>query len=141
ASAEQLADELRRYLHGEPLIHTRPVGTAERLWRWCRRNRGLAMATGFAAAALVAVTALSVFFAIYVSGASVRLSEEQELTEAALQKSKRLTARLEFERGWSLCAQGDVLRGLHWLARSLRSAPANADALQHAIRVNLALRS
>jgi serine/threonine protein kinase len=38
-AARGLAEDLRRYLHGEP-IHARPVSVGERLWKWTRRHPG-----------------------------------------------------------------------------------------------------
>jgi tetratricopeptide (TPR) repeat protein/predicted Ser/Thr protein kinase len=55
--ATLLADDLRRYLDGMPIV-ARPVGRPERLWRWCRRNPLLAGATAVASLLLVA-TALA----------------------------------------------------------------------------------
>jgi hypothetical protein len=51
-SAAALADDLRRFLAGEP-ITARPINTAERLWKWAGRHRGLAAASATASAALV----------------------------------------------------------------------------------------
>jgi len=51
-TAQELADELGRVLHHEP-IRARPITQPEKLWRWCRRKPALATALGLALAALV----------------------------------------------------------------------------------------
>jgi WD40 repeat protein/serine/threonine protein kinase len=45
ASALDLADDLARFLAGEP-TRARPAGPLGRTWRWCRRNPTLATLTG-----------------------------------------------------------------------------------------------
>jgi eukaryotic-like serine/threonine-protein kinase len=52
ASAQLLADELGRFLNGQPVL-ARPLGTTGKVWRWCRRKPALATALG--AVVLVAV--------------------------------------------------------------------------------------
>lgn len=52
-TAQELADELDRFLREEP-IRARPVSTFEKGWRWCRRKPALAGAIGLAITALIA---------------------------------------------------------------------------------------
>jgi tRNA A-37 threonylcarbamoyl transferase component Bud32 len=76
ATARELADDLRRWLAGEP-IRARPVGRAERLWRWCRRNP-------VPAGLLVAVSLGSAFGFWHLSSLSKRLVQERALESAAM---------------------------------------------------------
>jgi WD40 repeat protein len=55
-SAEALADDLERWLHGEP-IRARRAPAARRVWKWCRRNPAWTAFLGVLGASLVALSA------------------------------------------------------------------------------------
>src|SRR5262249_41100613 len=59
ASAADLADDLQRYLDGEP-IRARRVGPLERAWKWARRRPGWAAVIGGSALAVLLSFALVV---------------------------------------------------------------------------------
>lgn len=99
-TAKELADELQRYLAGQP-IHARRIGVIGRGWRWVRRKPTVA-----ALAASVLVLAVAISFAVMVSRSALetrQLTElnqqfdrglrNLELTEASLAEAEALAAR------------------------------------------------
>jgi WD40 repeat protein/serine/threonine protein kinase len=136
-SALTLAQDLRRFLDGEP-ITARPVAMVERLWRWCRRKPAMAAALGLAAALLMIVAVGSTAFALYQIHVNAVLGQAQGQTQAALHDSQHRLATLAFERGLSLCERGEVGPGMHWLVRALNLTPADDHELDRVIRLNLA---
>jgi serine/threonine protein kinase len=73
----EMADDLHRWLQGEP-IQARPVSRTERLWRWCRRNP---LAVGL----LLAVTLGSALGLWHLVRLSDQLVEQSALESAAQQ--------------------------------------------------------
>jgi tetratricopeptide (TPR) repeat protein len=104
ASALALADDLQRYLAGEPL-QARPVGPLGRAGRWCRRNPALAAAAGLATVALAAAVVVSCLYAVAESRHAARLAEEEAQLQRALgaaqqnaREAQQQTAEAERER-------------------------------------------
>ncbi|MEO5618750.1 MAG: WD40 repeat domain-containing serine/threonine-protein kinase, partial [Candidatus Eisenbacteria bacterium] len=96
ASAAALADDLRRWLDGRPIL-ARPANSAERLWQWAARNPAPAALTAALLAALV-ILGFSIVresranaAALLVSRDAERASRETEA--AALLAEARATRR------------------------------------------------
>jgi serine/threonine-protein kinase len=65
-SAEQLAEELERWLQGKPIL-ARPAGRWERAAKWVKRNPVVAGSLAAVVVVLVAGTAVSVGFAVHAT--------------------------------------------------------------------------
>ena len=125
ASAAALAEDLNRWLAGEP-IAARPVGNAARLWMWCRRNPVLSGAARLVAASLLVVAVLSLLYASQqtrhanaqaeatkkISGLAKKLAKESQDLKTSLDDSNHRLAMLYFERA----------RAARWKATKLASA-------------------
>jgi WD40 repeat protein/serine/threonine protein kinase len=153
ATAEELADDLRRFLAGET-IRARPAGAVERLWRWRQRNPVVANLAAGLLLALVAGIAVSSTLA-FIARDQAKTAEEKSNLAAA---NARLFARRAYvsdlrliPAAWEASQVGRVrelldaqqpqntndvdLRGFEWyywdrLSHSpLRTVPGRARAL------------
>ncbi len=86
-TAQELAEDLRRFLNGEP-IKARRIGPLGRTVRWARRNPVIAALVAAVFLALVAGTGVSALFA-------VRARDQAREAEAARQKADRQAERNE----------------------------------------------
>src|SRR6516225_2564675 len=80
ASAKELAEDLRRWSAGEPIL-ARPVSWLERAWRWCKRKPALATANAVVVIALVAVSSLLFLVKQSLDQEQIALGNEKEERE------------------------------------------------------------
>jgi hypothetical protein len=133
ASAEALAEDLRRFQEGEP-IEARPVGSVERAVKWVRRRPVVAGLLASLALALTTGAAVSTYFAVQAdhraneaeTNAGIARKEKAEADKARGQAEETLARSLlrplghmesepnhiELEALWELAESRDRVRQL-----------------------------
>lgn len=92
-SAEALADDIRRFRSGEPIV-ARPSSFSERSIKWVRRNRTAAALIGVSVLALLIILGLNVAYLLWLRSA---YDQAQEATLRAEQNAARAKEALAAE--------------------------------------------
>ncbi|MCL4178136.1 MAG: protein kinase [Verrucomicrobia bacterium] len=104
ATPNELAADIQRHLNNEP-IQARPTSSAEKLWRWCRRNPAV---TSLSAGLVLALVAGLVGTLWHLNRANHNTAE-----------NRRQIARLHVLNGVNLMQDGDQFKSLLWFAEAL----------------------
>jgi WD40 repeat protein/serine/threonine protein kinase len=122
-SALDLAEDLRRFRHGEP-VQARPVGRAGQLWRWCRRNPREAVLIAAVALTLVAGTAVSTALAVMAREQKRLADQRADDAEAEKRRAEQQRDRAD----WLAYAGKLALAQREWQDKNVGYARALLDA-------------
>lgn len=127
-----LAEDLHRYLNGEP-IEARPVGQLERGVMWVRRRPGISVLLGTSAALLLALLIGGWVAALKQAHSNYALEQVNRANHQAL-------VRLNITQGLHYVEDEDLIGSLVWFARALALERDDSRESTHRIRLASVLR-
>jgi WD40 repeat protein/serine/threonine protein kinase len=128
-SAEALADDLERWLAGKP-IAARPARSAERAWRWCRRNPVIAGLSAAVACLLLALAIGGPIAGFHFNVLAERERQAADNERRARKDAEEARGRESRERKRAEDARDAKDRALR-RAESLRLAAQSSNVLAH----------
>lgn len=111
-SADALADDLDRWLRQEP-IEARSTGRIVRLRKWIRRNPRVAVLSGVALVALLALIVVPAWM-------SIRISAANDRAELRAKESVERLVQLQVNTGLQAMKERDYFGALPWLVEALK---------------------
>jgi WD40 repeat protein/serine/threonine protein kinase len=111
ATAQQLVEDLDRFLAGQP-TEARPLGLVGRLGKWARRRPTMAALSLVLAAAAIALFVVVVAY-------NARLSDEVARAERETEASRRLLYSADVRVAFESLQANDVVQALEALARQI----------------------
>ncbi len=139
ATARELADELRRWLNGEP-IHARPLGRTGRLVRWGRRNPVTAGLCAAIAALLITSAVVAASWAWRERVLRLVVTQERNRAELSERQSRERLVLRHLQDGVQHLQSGDVLTALLWGAEAAQQDATDQPlSTHHALRLGLLL--
>jgi serine/threonine protein kinase len=140
ASAGALAEDLRRFLAGEP-VQARPVGTWEQMIRWARRRKPVAALIGVSGAAVLSLATFGVWHYAQLQRYNTELRTEWNTADRLreLAQSREAEARHqkdEAERQWQR-AEANFKNALDAVVQMLARVGEDGGHLAHEPRMEL----
>jgi serine/threonine-protein kinase len=98
ATPRQMAEDLDHWLTGEPIL-ARPASAAEKVWRWCRRNRAAAALVAGVISALLIVSSGSLW--AWRSTRNIARERGEMVLSLALEEAERQLERNNETSRWT----------------------------------------
>ncbi len=139
-SARALADELQRFLNGEPVL-ARPVAWPGKLARWAARRPALAAALALTFLAITTTAIVATISAVGIDEARDRAEVSAVSEKRQADAARRHAAQLHVAEANRRQSDGDYIGSLPPLVAALRVEQDNAERRsEHATRLAAALR-